>query len=888
MHAFIGGLQRGGLLRHKLTCLVNANKLTLDEMINIASDHTAADDDAGGDLAATAIPLHQQKKNRDNGVSNNNKRKNPPEDQKGGGSDMVAMTFQRGGPGGGRGRGRGGGAGRGQQRADEVTAAGSRAPQTYEEYRDMPCLAHLDPATGKSTHTNRNCKWVNDLKNDPEAGYKRARKHRPRGKGGKGKNKDKEEDSSEAMDEDDASPEPKEGTAANKSNPFGKKSVGAYHTFLGTPTVQEIGAPALERHSSGCAAVCQVVEKACTFDRSDHPAVIPKECYALVVSPRIDGYDFSKCLMDGGASLNIMYLETLERMNLTKEQLKHSTTEFHGVVPGKKANSLGSIKLPVAFGDVNNYREEMITFEVVPFKSSYHVIFGRPTYHKFHARACYIYNKLKIPGPNGMITVSGDYKKARDCEEGEAAFAESVISGEELQGYRAAVDPTEMQTTKKQISEQKTSFKAAIETKKHDLIVGDAPSRELAEHYLNINPGAKPVKQAMRRFGDKKRRAIGMELAKLLEAGATYQRTMQRCLKDQIGRNVHAYVDDIAVMTRKGSDLISDLTKTFENLRRYKMMLNPLKCVFGVPDGKLLGFIVSHRGIEAISRFVSRLGEKALPLYKLLKKTDKFVWDDAADAALQGLKDILSSPPILAAPSSRKLRHYFQEHPMTVVSKAPLSTIINNSDATGRVAKWGIELSAFDINYEARTAIKSQVLADFIADWTEAPEGTPVPEPEAWVMHFDGSKQHQGSGAGVTLKSPTGEELQYVLQIHFEATNNMAEYEALLHGLRIAKEIGIKHIICCGDSDLVAQQVAGTWNARNSVMAAYRDEVDEIAKCFLGYEVKYVRRDDNTAADMLSKLGSGRKPIPPGIFLEHLRIPKGANPENPDHGSISG
>ena len=159
-----------------------------------------------------------------------------------------------------------------------------------------------------------------------------------------------------------------------------------------------------------------------------------------------------------------------------------------------------------------------------------------------------------------------------------------------------------------------------------------------------------------------------------------------------------------------------------------------------------------------------------------------------------------------------------------------------------------------------------------------------MPEPEAWVMHFDGSRQHQGSGARVTLKSPTGEELQYVLQIHFEATNNTVEYEALLHGLRIAKEMGIKHIICCGDSDLVAQQVAGTWNARNSVMAAYRDEVDEIAKSFLGYEVKYVRRDDNTAADMLSKLGSGRKPIPPGIFLEHLRIPsvKGANPENPD------
>ncbi|KAK1681526.1 hypothetical protein QYE76_042374 [Lolium multiflorum] len=670
-----------------------------------AIDHTAADDDAGGDIAATAIPLHQQKKNRDNGNSSSHKRKNP-DDQKSGGSDLVAMAFQRGGSGGGRGRGRGSGAGRGQQHGTEATAGGSRAPQTYEEYRDMPCLAHLDPATGKSTHTNRNCKWVNDLKNDPEAGYKRARKHRPRGKGGKGKNKDKDEDSSEAMDEDDNSPDPKAGSAG-KSNPFEKKSVGAYHTFLGTPTVRATKSAARILNAI-VPAVPQYVrwsEVPCTFDREDHPVIVPKECYALVVSPRIDGYDFSKCLMDGGASLNIMYLETLERMNLTKEQLKHSTTEFHGVVPGKKANSLGSITLPVAFGDVHNFREERITFEVVPFKSSYHVIFGRPTYHKFHARACYIYNKLKIPGPK-----------------------ESVISGEELKGYRAAVDPTEMQTTKKQISEEKASFKAAIETKKVSF-----------------------------------------------KEGATYQRTMQRCLKDQIGRNVHAYVDDIAVMTRKGSDLISDLTETFENLRRYKMMLNPLK-------------------------FVSRLGEKALPLYKLLKKTDKFVWDEAADAALQGLKEILTSPPILAAPGESepmllylaatnrvislvivverqeegKLRHYFQEHPVTVVSKAPLSTILNNADATGRTAKWGIELSAFDISYKARTAVKSQVLADFVADWTEAPDANLEPEPETWVMHFDGSKQHQGSGAGVTLKSPTGEELQYVLQIHFEATNNMA------------------------------------------------------------------------------------------------------------------
>src|SRR4051812_27749388 len=148
------------------------------------------------------------------------------------------------------------------------------------------------------------------------------------------------------------------------------------------------------------------------------------------------------------------------------------------------------------------------------------------------------------------------------------------------------------------------------------------------------------------------------------------------------------------------------------------------------------------------------------------------------------------------------------------------------------------------------------------------PDATPLPKPEYWVMHFDGSKLLNGSGAGVLLQSPTGDRLHYVLQIHFEAMNNMAEYEALIHGLLVAKDIGTKRIICCGDSDLVSQQVDGTWNAQNPMMAAYHNEVDEIAKCFLGYEVKYVLREQNEVADQFSKVGSGHKRIPPRVFLE--------------------
>ena len=114
----------------------------------------------------------------------------------------------------------------------------------------------------------------------------------------------------------------------------------------------------------------------------------------------------------------------------------------------------------------------------------------------------------------------------------------------------------------------------------------------------------------------------------------------------------------------------------------------------------------------------------------------------------------------------------------------------------------------------SRSAIKSQVLADFVADWTEAMEKANLQESEYWTMHFDGSKMKKGLGAGVVLKSPKGDTLSYVLQIHFNATNNVAEYEALLHGMHIAKDLGVKFLLCYGDSDLVQHQVDQTWDAK--------------------------------------------------------------------------
>ncbi|CAN6234410.1 unnamed protein product [Urochloa humidicola] len=153
----------------------------------------------------------------------------------------------------------------------------------------------------------------------------------------------------------------------------------------------------------------------------------------------------------------------------------------------------------------------------------------------------------------------------------------------------------------------------------------------------------------------------------LKNAGATFQRCMIRTFDGLVGETVEAYVDDIVVKSRKANQLIPDLEKTFACLRARRIKLNPEKCVFGVPRGMLLGFIVSQRGIEvnpddisaienmgpirnvkgvqkvtgclaALSRFISRLGERVLPLYRLLKKADRFKWTPEAQEALTNSK----------------------------------------------------------------------------------------------------------------------------------------------------------------------------------------------------------------------------------------------------------
>ena len=170
-----------------------------------------------------------------------------------------------------------------------------------------------------------------------------------------------------------------------------------------------------------------------TFDREDHPdKVVTPGVYPLIVDPIIVNTRLSKVLMDGSSSLNIIYLETLDLLGISRAQLQPSAGGFHGVVPGKKALPVGRIDLPVCFGTAANFRKETLTFEVVGFRGTYHAIIGRPGYAKFMAIPNYTYLKLKMPGPKGVITVSSSFEHAYECDIKCVEYGEAVENSTEL------------------------------------------------------------------------------------------------------------------------------------------------------------------------------------------------------------------------------------------------------------------------------------------------------------------------------------------------------------------------------------------------------------------------------------------------------------------------
>ena len=256
---------------------------------------------------------------------------------------------------------------------------------------------------------------------------------------------------------------------------------------------------------------------------------------------------------------------------------------------------------------------------------------------------------------------------------------------------------------------------------------------------------------------------------------------------------------------------------------------------------------------------MSKSSDKCQPFFQVLKKV--FHWDAHYEEAFTTLKAYLSSPPILVSPSegelltlylaifdfststalvkerdrvqlpvyycsralrgaeerypkmeklvlalvttARRLRPYFQAHTIEIPIKHPMKQILHKLKTSGRLVKWAIELSKFNIRYKPRTAIKGQVLADFIMEFTsiEPTETTQLASDlPIWRLSRDEAVNAQGSGVGLILTSLDGINVEYALRFEFQASNNKVEYEAIIVKLNLAYSMEADQLEVCSDS----------------------------------------------------------------------------------------
>ncbi|XP_073133954.1 uncharacterized protein [Henckelia pumila] len=218
--------------------------------------------------------------------------------------------------------------------------------------------------------------------------------------------------------------------------------------------------------------------------------------------------------------------------------------------------------------------------------------------------------------------------------------------------------------------------------------------------------------------------------------------------------------------------------------------------------------------------------------------------------------------------TARKLRPYFLSHPIVVLTNIPIGRILTRVDISARLVKWTTELSEYDIQYEPRSAIKAQALTDFLAE-TRHMEGE-----DLWKVYVDGYSNNEGCGVGVLLISPQVDEIRLAVRLDFRASKNESEYEAVLIGLRATKQAGAARVHLYSDSQLVAQQVNGSYEVKNEKLKEYMRAIEEARGLFDEVVVQVELTPSNELAPLAQEESDWRKEL-----LEYME--KGELPKDP-------
>uniref|UniRef100_A0A2N9GRS6 Uncharacterized protein n=1 Tax=Fagus sylvatica TaxID=28930 RepID=A0A2N9GRS6_FAGSY len=623
-----------------------------------------------------------------------------------------------------------------------------------------------------------------------------------------------------------------------------------------------------------------------TFTEEDARKVVHPHDDALVVTLEIAGYSTRRVLIDNGSSADIIYLTAFQQMRIGKDQLRPIETPLVGFA-GTSVYPLGIISLQIIAGTYPKQATKRVEFLVVDCPSAYNVIIGRPTLNRLRAVTSTYHLLVRFPTEHGIGEMKGDQAIARECyltsmsspgvmktcqvlapnvmihklnvnpsmhpikqkrrvfapERNAAVMAEvdklltagfirevyypewlaNVVMVKKPNGkWRMCVDFTDL---------NKACPKDSYPLPRIDQLVDSTAGHKLLS-FMDAFSGYNQIRMEEE---DQEKTAFitsrGLFCYKVMpfglkNAGATYQRLVNKMFHDQIGRNVEVYVDDMLVKSKENEDHLKDLKETFQALRTYNMKLNPEKCAFGVSSGKFLGFMVSQRGIEAnpdkikailemsppttvkevqsltgkaaaLNRFVSRSTDKCLPFFKVLRKA--FQWTEECQRAFEELKVYLSSPPLLS-PSKTGEELYLY---LAISSSAVSSALIREEERvqkpvyyTSRALKGAeerysnMEKLAFALLIASR---KTQAILPGPLNSVHAPMGrrkVNQNNSRTWTVNIDGSSTKEMGGAGIILVSPEKDKFEYAIQLRFRATNNEAEYEALLAWAETIKEDG--------------------------------------------------------------------------------------------------
>nr|GEV56694.1 reverse transcriptase domain-containing protein [Tanacetum cinerariifolium] len=552
-----------------------------------------------------------------------------------------------------------------------------------------------------------------------------------------------------------------------------------------------------------------------------------------------------------------------------------ATTSLTGF-SGETIWPLGQLKLLVTIGDATHSTKAWMKFMVVKSMSPYNGIIGRPGLKAIQAVPSTVYGMLKFPVEGGISIIYSTILIPTEC----ASVTTSSVTPEErtrLANFTVALHPdfpdqevpSDMTRVPRSVAEYRLNIRegyTSVRQKKRgqalertraiqaevQKLVDAGIMREVYYHEWLSNP-----------FMVKKHDGSWRMCVDFTDLN-------KACPQDcyplpEIDWKV--YVDDLVVKSYTEAEMVRDVEETFRTLRKVNMKLNPKKCSSGLAEGVFLG---------KISAAVS-------DLKKCIKKSD-FRWTAEAEKVFQQLKQHLSELPLLVAPNpqeelimylsvtygavsavlmtergttqtpiyfisralqgpklnyspieklvlslvfaAKRLRRYFQAHPITVITDQPIKQVMTRPDAAGRLQKWSIMLGEHNITYRPRTSVKGKILEDFLVEMT-------------------------GDVSQAALVAAAQEE-----PFQFAAFNNEAEYEALVAGLRTATQMGVKNIQVNVDSKLVANQVLGMYVAKEDNMIKYLEIVKGLVNGFTTFSICQVPRSKNKQADALSKITS--------------------------------